>query len=353
MKWQNELTDILRIQYPVVQAPMLGVTTPEMVAAISDQGGLGSLPLGGLSPDKTLSLIRRTKELTSKPFAVNLFTYDIPAINVEQASVMQDFLERLCTAHHLTFEKQAIDDFRFYSYLEQIDLVLSENIPIVSFTFGIPDDKIIEAFHSQGVTLIGTATCVREALILDQKGIDMIAVQGIEAGGHRGTFIADEPLPQIGTMSLVPEIARRLSRPVLAAGGIKDGRTVRASFALGAKAVQIGTAFIASHESAAILSYKAALQNASDRDSILTRAFSGRWARGLRNTLMTEVENSGLAIPPYPIQNSLTTLLRAVAQKADNKEFTNLWAGQSASGAETKPVAEIFQRIIRETEELA
>lgn len=353
MKWENKFTDVLHIKYPIVQAPMLGITTPEMVAAIANEGGLGSLPVGGLSPEKTLFLIHRTKQLTTQPFAVNLFANEVPEYNVTEARKMQDFLERLCMEHHITYEHTALEDLRFYNYREQIDILINEQIPVVSFTFGIIDDNSIQKLRAADTILIGTATSTQESVLLEDNDVDMICAQGIEAGGHRGSFIDDAPLPMIGTLSLVSNIIDKVSRPVIAAGGIHDGKTIKAVFALGAVAAQIGSAFLATEESLAIESYKETLRHSTDTDTQLTRAFSGRWARGIRNKMMMEVENSGVNIPPYPIQNSITTLLRAAAQKQNNKDFTNLWAGQSAYKAEQGASAEIFKKLIEETEILS
>ncbi|MDQ4139319.1 MAG: nitronate monooxygenase [Bacteroidota bacterium] len=352
MQWQNELTRLLKITYPIVQAPMLGVTTPAMVAAISNAGGLGSLPVGGLSPDQTLSLIRQTKSLTDKPFAVNLFVHQIPPINPEEVEPMIQFLEKLCSQHQINYPKPNLDGITLYSYQEQISILLEENIPVVSFTFGILAEEIILALKEKGTVLIGTATCGQEAAILEQKGIDIITAQGMEAGGHRGTFLDIKPLPLIGSFSLFTQLVESCQVPILAAGGIYNGKTIKAAFTLGAKGVQIGSAFIASNESLAIEAYKQALQNAYETDSVLTNTFSGRWARGIQNKFMMEVENSGLCIPDYPIQNALTTPLRGLAQKQNNKDFTTLWAGQSASKAQRKPATEIFFQFIKETEAL-
>jgi nitronate monooxygenase len=191
---------------------------------------------------------------------------------------------------------------------------------------------------------------VKEATELDEKGIDMVVAQGVEAGGHRGSFQEEDAPPLIGSMSLIPLVAGSVKRPVIAAGGIMSGRCIRAALLLGAAGVQAGTAFIGSTESLAIPSYKRALQNTAEREIVLTRSFSGRWARGIRNKLMTEVENSGIPIPVYPAQNSLTRPIRAAAQKRDNKEFTTLFAGQSASMARASSSSEIFKALVRESE---
>ncbi|MEO8765295.1 MAG: nitronate monooxygenase family protein [Ginsengibacter sp.] len=351
MEWNNELTKVLKIKYPIIQAPMLGVTTPEMVAAISNQGGLGSLPVGGLSPEKTVALIRKTKALTAAPFAVNLFTNSLPLVPPhENYDLMQDLLQKVAMENGFHFEKRSPALLKFYPYTEQVALLISESIPIVSFTFGILESGALTALKESNIVLIGTATCLEEAKILDEIGIDIITAQGLEAGGHRGTFLEGIPLPMIGSMSLIPLLSKNIQKPIVAAGGINDGKSIKAAFILGAKGVQIGTAFIGSDESLAIPSYKEALRNSNDTDTILTKSFSGRWARGLRNKFITEVEKSGIEIPAYPIQAGLVSPIRMEAQRKDNKEFAALWAGQSASTSGNKPAADIFNNLIEQVE---
>ncbi|WP_338870979.1 nitronate monooxygenase [Spirosoma sp. SC4-14] len=352
MNWNNELTNLLSIKYPIVQAPMLGVTTPAMVAAVANRGGLGSLPVGGLSPQQTSDLIRQTKGLTSKPFAVNLFAHDIPSIDVAEAEAMQVYLSDFCYTHQLPYEPVDLKTLRFYAYQEQIEVLIREQIPVVSFTFGIIDDESMARLKAAGSRLIANATSVAEAQFMSEKNIDAITIQGIEAGGHRGSFLATDSLPMVGLMALLPQVASQVRKPLLAAGGIYNGTTIKAAMMLGASGVQIGTAFIASPESKAIAAYKDRILRATETDTRLTRSFSGRWARGIINTFMESVDRSGLAIPAYPIQNSITTQLRAVAQSQNNAEFTNMWAGQSASTTKAKPTGEIFDELIAETERL-
>jgi nitronate monooxygenase len=353
MKWENELTKALSIKYPIIQAPMLGVTTPEMVAAISNKGGLGSLPVGGLSPETTVQLIQKTKRLAKSPFAVNLFSNPLPKMPGKMLfESTQNSLNKICHENGLHCEPTSFDLLKFYSYHEQIDCLLSERIPVVSFTFGILDVNTIKALKQQGTVLIGTATCLKEAQILDEIGIDIITAQGIEAGGHRGTFLDNQPLPMIGLMPLILQISNKIDKPILAAGGICDGRSIKAAFTLGAKGVQIGTAFITSNESAAIPAYKEAVKNAEDCDTVLTKAFSGRWARGFKNKFITEFESSGEEILDYPVQGSLTLPMRMEAQRQNNKEFTSLWAGQSGSKVAGQSAAEIFNQLVEETNKL-
>jgi nitronate monooxygenase len=345
MNGDKKLTEMLGIQYPIVQAPMLGVTSPEMVAAVSNGGGLGSLPLGGLAAGVARKLIHQTKALTNKPFAVNLFTYTIPAIAYETAESMALFLKEICTINDLNYTKPDLAQLQFHSYEELIPVLLDENIPIVSFTFGCPDDAAIAAFKSRGVKLIGTVTSVEEAVFLAEKGIDMLTVQGIEAGGHRGSFLS-ETIPQTGLFTLLPQIADVVSLPLLAAGGIYDQRTIAAAHQLGASGVQIGSLFITANESLASDLYKSSIMQASETGTVLTRAVTGRWLRALRNRLIDLVESSGQVVPAYPVQGSLTAPIRSLAQAQGIADFFPMLAGQACSRAVKQSAAEILSKLV-------
>ncbi|HZG24537.1 MAG TPA: nitronate monooxygenase, partial [Chitinophagaceae bacterium] len=230
MIWENEVTKALGIKYPIIQAPMLGVTTPEMVAAVCQQGGLGSLPVGGLSPEKTRELIRKTKAFTPLPFAVNLFANQVPInTDVEAALDMQELLRKISIDNNFDYEMPQPGSLKFYTYTDQIDCLLEENVPVVSFTFGALDASSITALKQRGTVLIGTATCLEEAEILDENGIDMITAQGIEAGGHRGTFLEDRPLPMIGLIPLITTLTGKIKKPIIAAGGIGNGKALKAA----------------------------------------------------------------------------------------------------------------------------
>jgi nitronate monooxygenase len=350
MIWKNIVTDTLNVEYPIIQAPMLGVSTPEMAAAISNQGGLGSLPVGGLSPEATRQLIHKTKSLTGKPFAVNLFAHDIPACTEDDIGPMRQLLLQLAHERGYELSEGDLSGFRFYTCHDLVDILVQEAISVVSFTFGCLDGKSIQLLKDKGCTLIGTATCTEEALFLQKQGIDMIAVQGIEAGGHRGTFLNNIPLPQVGLFSLLPQISNIVQIPCIAAGGISSAQSMKAAFELGADAVQLGTAFIGTEESIAIASYKAKLKGAKDTDTILTKAFSGRWARGIRNEIINKIEQSGISIPPYPWQNSLTAKFRQLAQKNNDAAYTSLWAGQSAITPEFRQANDVFWHLVTQYE---
>ncbi|SEW50727.1 NAD(P)H-dependent flavin oxidoreductase [Chitinophaga arvensicola] len=349
MEWKNELTRMLGITYPIIQAPMLGITTPAMVAAVSNSGGLGSLPVGGLPPEKITALIREVKALTQQPFAVNLFVYE-PAAHYDRKTFddMQEFLQFLYGAHQLAATPVSYDEVPFYSWRVQLPVILAAGIRHISFTFGMPDEEGFRLLKEHQALLMGTATCIEEASLLVAAGTDVVVVQGIEAGGHRGSFLPGE-LPRIGTMALVPQVVDRVRVPVIAAGGIMDGRGVAAARMLGASGVQVGSLFLRAEESLATPAHKAVLAGITDTDTLLTRAFSGRWARGVRNTLLKEIEASGLPISDYPYQDALTQPIRKVARELDKTEFINVWAGQAAGKARAWSTGDIFAELVRET----
>jgi nitronate monooxygenase len=354
MNWNNTLKEQLNIQYPVIQAPMLGITTPAMVAQVSNAGGLGSLPVGGLSADATLQLITATKALTHRPFAVNLFVHELPTEDhTSTIAPMQSLLGQLAASHGISQDGLTKEETTYYTYHQQIAVLLAQQIRIVSFTFGIPDDASIAQLKSAGVYLIGTATCVEEAVLLESKGIDAIVAQGIEAGGHRGSFLPQSPLPQIGSMALIPLIADRVAVPVIAAGAIADGRSILAAKVLGAKGFQPGSIFLRSPESKASPAQKDATRNSKDISTQVTNTFTGRWARGITNSFMQTVTASGLAIPPYPVQNSLTATLRKRAAETGQTGLLSMWAGQRAAIATDQATRVIFEQLIADTEALA
>ncbi|WP_143310948.1 NAD(P)H-dependent flavin oxidoreductase [Chitinophaga vietnamensis] len=346
MQWQNNLTRLLGITYPVIQAPMLGITTPAMVAAISNSGGLGSLPVGNIAPATVRELIRDVRQRTQQPFAVNVFTYELPpAPDAGIYNNMQAFLRALYSSVDLPAQESSLSGLPLYSYHDIIPILIAEEIKIVSFTFGLPDAATITLMKQAGMILIGTATSLEEALVLQDAGVDALVAQGIEAGGHRGSFLGTA-LPQVSTMTLISEMKGRISLPVIAAGGIIGGEGIAAALALGASGVQPGSAFLRCPESSAGEAHKALIGNITDTDTRLTRAFSGRWARGVPNTLIREVEASGLALPPYPYQDALTQPARKVSREKNNPGFVPLWAGQAAGKAKALPAADIFKEMI-------
>ncbi len=344
---KTQLTQLLTIDYPIIQAPMLGVTSPGMVAAVNQSGGFGSLPVGLQTAETTRTLIQKTNQLTHKPFAVNLMVHAKPAWNEERVEAMRQFLQPYY--QQFGVESPQFSASPFPDYREQINVLMEENIKMVSFTFGIPDPGIMETLKQNGVLLMGTATCVREAVLLEEAGADIVVAQGIEAGGHRGTFEPEKALPQIGTMALIPQIVDQVKIPVVAAGGIMDGRGIIAALALGAAGVQMGSVFLRSDESIAPEVSKKAIGQSTDEHTGIIKAFTGRPARGIYNELATRLGSAQVALPDYPLQIALTNPIRVAAAQANRQEYMTIWAGQGASMAPAKPTGEIMRELIEQT----
>lgn len=351
MIWTNNITKKLNIEYPIIQAPMFGVTTPHMVAATSNINCLGSLALADLNAEKCTDAIRLTKQLTKNPFAVNIFVHDIPEITdtlrTDYANA-KIFIEHLAAQNNLDVNIPTIDQLKINSYHEQVEVIISENCKILSFTFGNLDKHSIDKLKSNGTILIGTCTSVREAIVLEKSGIDIICVQGLEAGGHRGSFTSED-IPKIGGLSLLAQVSEIVNVPVIYAGGIYNSKTLLASRALGAAGFQIGSLLLGSGESALKDFEKDRLRKVKESDIILTKSFSGRFARGIRNTFISDTEETAFILP-YPYQNKLTGELRKVAKINKNVDFLNLWVGQSINDYSGKSTTEILRNLIKQTE---
>lgn len=352
MNWKNDITRLLNIEHPIIQAPMYGVTSPEMVQAATRANCLGSLPLGDLPADKCIETIRQTKKLTSGPFAVNIFVNDIPELTEdlkEKYKLVKKFIERLAAQHNLDVNLPKIEEIETKSYHDQIDAIISEGCKILSFTFGNLDKQSIDKLKNNGTVLIGTCTSVKEALILEKSGIDIICVQGIEAGGHRGSF-DEENIPEIGGLSLLSKIYDCTKVPIIYAGGIYNARTLLATKKLGAQGFQMGSLFLGSLESNLREFEKQRLRTLDEADIVLTRSFSGRYARGIRNRFSDSVE-AAQKILPYPYQNKLTSELRKIAKANSNADFVSIWTGQSINDYSEKSTFEIIKKLIKQVEE--
>ncbi len=353
MKWTNELSQKLNIRYPVIQAPMFGVTTPSMVAAAAKANCLGTLSLGDLSADKCVEAIRATRQLTGQAFAVNIFVNNIPEITNElkiKYSNTKSFIEQLARKNNLDVHLPEIHEIKINSYHEQIDAIIAENCKILSFTFGNLDSSGIDLLKNNGTILIGTCTSLQEALALEKAGIDIICVQGIEAGGHRGSFSA-ENIPQIGGFSLLSQILDNVKIPMIYAGGIYNGKTLLAAQMLGAQGFQVGSLLLSSAESSLKDFEKQRLRNVKEDEIILTKSFSGRYARGIKNLFIEAIEHSDYMLP-YPYQNKLTGELRRVAKLCNNADFVSMWVGQSIHPFSGKSTTEILENLITDTESI-
>jgi len=352
MPFQTVLTQRLRLTHPIIQAPMAGgATTVELVAAVCEAGALGFIGAAYLTPSHILEVSRELRARTSRSFGINLFA-PLPA-PVEPRDP-GPALQRLAPFHaELGLPPPTLPVLAGDPFSEQLAAALESGASVFSFTFGIPPTSAIEAIKARGMFLIGTATTVQEARALEAAGVDAVVAQGSEAGAHRGTFAADFDAAMVGTIALVPQVADAVTVPVIASGGIMDGRGIAAALALGASAVQMGTAFLTCDEAGVPEVHKAAILAAGEHETRLTRAFSGRPARGIVNRLMREVERADAseAILPYPLQNALTRPLRNVAAKQGRAEFLSLWAGQGVRLARRQSAATLIARLANETEE--
>ena len=351
--WPEQVRGLLEklgIEHPIIQAPMAGgPSTPELVATVSNAGALGSIGAGYLSPEQIDSEIHKVKELTDKPFSVNLFMpEEISSLVISEKVLKQ--LEKF--SRELGVELPEVTLEAEFTFEEQINVLLDNDVQVFSFTFGVPGKNIVDRVHEKNITVIGTATCVGEARALAEAGCSAVVAQGSEAGGHRGTFGSTEGTPMIGGLALVPQIVDEAQIPVIASGGIMDGRGIAASLALGASAVQMGTAFLSCIEAAVSEPWLDSLQNSKDTSTLLTRTFSGKYARGIKNRFIDEMSPLENEVPNYPIQNSLTRLLRNASKDKGNADFISLWAGQGSAMSRKSSAQELINALVTETNEV-
>jgi nitronate monooxygenase len=350
----NRLTSRLGLQYPIIQGPLGGLSSQRLTAAVSNYGGLGSFGAHGLKPQDIRNVIREIKALTTKPFAMNLWV----SMEDEGASTSTEkaFHRSLAPlAKHIESVGGAKPSYRPYEpirFEDQVQVLLDEGISAFSFICGIPSKQILDEFRRQGTVLIGTATTVDEAIALQQAGVDVIVASGFEAGGHRGSFLQSSEDSLTGTMALVPQVVDAVSLPVVAAGGIGDARGIVAAFALGAEGVQMGTAFLACEESGANTLHRKALLSGQAKQTALTRGFTGRLARGIKNRLLDELNQKDIEILPYPLQRALVRHLSIPAEKAGRPELLPLWAGQSANLSWCTDVRALLDTLVKEISEI-
>jgi nitronate monooxygenase len=339
------------LRYPIVQGPFGGgLSSPQLTATVSNAGGLGSYGAQGMAPDRIGAIVGEIRALTSAPFAVNLWvsTADAVAADIGRGdydaavAVLAPYFAELGMAPP-PFPPAADPVFE-----EQAAALVDARPPVASFIFGVPSPAILDRCRAGGIRTIGTATTVDEVRALDAAGVDAIVATGAEAGGHRPSFLRSAEASLMGTMALVPQAADAVRTPIVAAGGIGDGRGVAAALALGAHGVQIGTAFLACDESNAHPAHRAALRNATHGPgTLLTRGFTGRLGRGLRNELATALESPSLARLPYPFQGHLVSALKQRALAAGRLDLVPFWGGQSAPLVTHTSAAALFDALVQ------
>ncbi|GAC1305083.1 MAG: nitronate monooxygenase [Vulcanimicrobiaceae bacterium] len=334
------------IDLPIVLAPLGGAATVALAAAVSNARGFAILPCAYAAPDDIERDIAALRAATTRPFGVNLFIEAQPYV-ADDAAIARAHRRLAAYRAELGLAQPAAAQRPPERYAAQIEAVLRARPAVFTFTFGLPDAVTLQRFRAAGIFTLGTATTVAEARALAAAGVDGIVAQGAEAGAHRGTFLAPVEASLIGTLALVPQVVDATRLPVIAAGGIGDGRGVAAVLALGAQAAALGTSFLLARESGIAPAYRAALRGPAVHDTVVTRAFSGRAARGIRNRATSDFAGDG-DVAPYPFQNAMTRDIRVAAAAQGRGEFLSLWAGQAAALAREDAAAAIVATLASE-----
>jgi len=341
----RRLLDLLGIELPIVQAPMAGATGAAMAIAVSESGGLGSLPCALLTPERARAEIGTVRQRTSRPLNVNFFCHSIPLPDAEREAVWQSRFAPYCAEFGIDPSTSPPAPNRAPFDDDMCDVVEEYRPEVVSFHFGLPEPRLLDRVKALGGRVLGSAPPVDEARWLAARGCDVVIAQGCEAGGHRGMFLTDAVDSQPGTMALVPQVVDAVEVPVVAAGGIADGRGIAAAFALGAAGVQIGTAYLPTSESTISDLHRAAIGQAREDDTVLTNVFTGRPARGLTNRIVREVGPMSPDAPTFPTAGGAMAPLRAAAEAAGSSEFSPLWAGQAAGLSRPGGAAELTREL--------
>ena len=338
--------DLLGIELPIIQAPMAGPVFAEMVIAVAEAGGLGSLPCATMDTAQAHAELKVIRERTARPVNLNFFCHTPPAFDAAREARWRARLKPYYDELGLPLDAPASNRTPF----DENGCALVEEFrpEVVSFHFGLPAFRLLDRVKATGAKILSSATTVKEARWLEERGCDAIIAQGNEAGGHRGMFLSDDIATQVGTFSLVPQIADAVKVPVIAAGGISDARGIVAAFALGASAVQIGTAYLFTPEARAAPLHREALRGERAEETALTNIFTGRPARGMVNRVMREVGPMTDDAPAFPLAGGALTPLRAASEKAGSDDFMSLWAGQSARLCREMPAAELTRALAAE-----
>ena len=342
------LQQLLGIELPIIQAPMAGVQGSALAVAVSNAGGLGSLPCAMLSLGAMRSELATIKAQTGKPFNVNFFCHAPPTPHAGREAAWRTALSPYYKEYGIDAETIAAGPGRAPFSSEAAD-VLSEFKPaVVSFHFGLPSAELLARARAWGSKILSSATTIEEARWLAAHGVDAIIAQGLEAGGHRGIFLSEDLTTQMGTLALLPQIVREVKLPVIAAGGIADTKGIAAAMALGAAGVQIGTAYLLCPEATTSAVHRDALRSEAARHTALTNVFTGRPARGIVNRIMKELGPISTAAPAFPLATAAIAPLRAKAESQGSGDFSPLWSGQNASGCKEVPAGQLTRELAAE-----
>ena len=339
------LQQLLGVDLPIIQAPMAASQGSALAVAVSNAGGLGSLPCAMLSLDAMRSELVAIRAQSGEPFNVNFFCHVPPVPSTERESAWRAALLPYYRKYGIDPEKIPAGPGRA-PFSAEAAAVLDEIRPaVVSFHFGLPSPALVGRVKAWGTKVISSATTVEEALWLEAHGVDAIIAQGLEAGGHRGIFLSEDLSTQVGTFALLPQIVREVKLPVIAAGGIADAKGVAAAIALGAAGVQIGTAYLLCPEATTSAVHRTALKSGAARHTSLTNIFTGRPARGIVNRIIRELGPMSTAVPAFPLATSAITPLRAKAEGQGSSDFSPLWSGQNVSGCKELPAAQLTREL--------
>jgi nitronate monooxygenase len=345
--WRDRrLLDLFGIEHPIVQAPMAGCQGAALAVAVSKAGGLGSLPCALLSVEQMRSELQIMRQQTDRPFNLNFFCHEPPAPDAAREAA---WIERLAPYRaELGVERATVPGGRAPFNAETCALVEEFRPRVVSFHFGLPERRLFERVKATGAVIVSSATTVAEARWLEAHGVDAVIAQGAEAGGHRGIFLSDDVSSQPGTFALVPQTVDAVRVPVIAAGGIGDGRGIVAALALGAAGVQIGTAYLLTPESTISPLYRAALKAAHEDETALTNVFTGRPARGIVNRAIRELGPMSAEAPAFPNAANAILPLRQKAEAAGSTDFTSLWSGQAPRFAREMPASDLTRALVED-----
>ncbi len=348
----NRITSLFNIEHPIMLAPMAGPGGAELASSVAQGGGLASLPCAMLSVErirKDVSIIRGNR---GTPINLNFFCHMPEPADAERDAQWKSRLSEYYVEFGLDSDKP-VDAVNRAPFDEKMCSLVEELGPeVVSFHFGLPDESLLQRVRNAGCKIIASATMAMEAKYLADRGCDAIIAQGAEAGGHRGMFLTDNVASQAGTMALVPQVVDAVPVPVIAAGGISDARGIAAAFALGASAVQIGTAYLLCPEANVPEMHRDALRNAKDDETALTNVFSGRPARGIINRVMREVGPISSDTPAFPTAGGALAPLKAAAEALGKSDFTSLWSGQAAGLAREMPAQQLTETLANEAQAL-
>jgi len=351
MDRQAALKGLLGIELPIIQAPMIGASTAELAAAVSNAGGLGSLGSAMMTGKELREAAAALRGLTNQSFNLNFFTHEEPSLDGYDSGPMRKALAPYFAELGLGEVPQPAVPAPGFNE-ETLAALLDIRPRVASFHFGLPAPAIVERLKEAGMAVIASATTAAEARALESGGADAVIAQGHEAGGHRGTFLDHVDLGTVGTMALVPQVVDAVRVPVIAAGGIGDARGIAAAFMLGAAGVQLGTAYLACPEASVHPVHRKALLEASDHSTVVTKIFSGRPARAIRNRLTEEMRWHEDGAAPFPAQRPMVVPLTSAGAKSGRAEFMQLWSGQAAALSKAEPAAEKTARLMREAEAL-